>query len=169
MDTELSWTLLRRLIAHGAADPAEIDAALASDLTDAGERHAAACRAAIPTAEAKRIAWDLIVSGKLTLATFRAALGGFVDPDQADLLRGYTDEYFQAIAPVWEEWSTTMAQDFVSGAYLLCPISSETVTATDSYAESQRPPATLWRLLIEGRDEVQRALRNRAVDLEKEL
>jgi aminopeptidase N len=169
MDTELSWTLLRRLVAHGAADPAEIDTALASDLTDAGERHAAACRAAIPTAEAKRSAWDLIVSGELTLATFRAALGGFVDPDQADLLRGYIDDYFEAVAPVWEEWSTTMAQDFVSGAYLLCPISSETVTATDSYAESQRPPATLWRLLSEGRDEVQRALRNRAVDLEKEL
>jgi aminopeptidase N len=168
VDTELRWRLLHCLIARGAADPAEIDAALASDLTDAGERHAAACRAAIPTAAAKRTAWDLILSGKLTLATFRAALGGFVDPDQEDLLRGYTDEYFRALAPVWEQWSGTMAQDFVSGAYLLCPISSETVAATDSYAES-RPPATLWRLLLEGRDEVQRALRNQAVDLEKEL
>jgi aminopeptidase N len=168
VDTELRWRLLHGLIARGAADPAEIDAALASDLTDAGERHAAACRAAIPTAAAKRTAWDLILSGKLTLATFRAALGGFVDPDQEDLLRGYTDEYFRALAPVWEQWSGTMAQDFVSGAYLLCPISSETVAATDSYAES-RPPATLWRLLLEGRDEVQRALRNQAVDLEKEL
>ena len=40
VDTELRWQLLHRLVAAGAAGEAEIDAELASDRTDAGERYA---------------------------------------------------------------------------------------------------------------------------------
>src|SRR5207247_5056556 len=57
VDTELRWALLGRLVSRGfgagqnrAFGPGEINAELARDATDAGERHAAACRAAIPTA-----------------------------------------------------------------------------------------------------------------------
>ena len=56
VDTDLRWSLLGRLVSRGfrALGPREIDAELARDATDAGERHAATCRAAIPTAEAKQ-------------------------------------------------------------------------------------------------------------------
>ena len=57
-----------------------------------------------------------------------------------------------------------MAQDFVSGAYLVCPLSQETVAATDDYIAREDPPAALRRLLIEGRDDVLRALRCQARD-----
>jgi aminopeptidase N len=57
-----------------------------------------------------------------------------------------------------------MAQDFVSGAYLVCAISEETVQATDDYIARAEPPAALRRLLIEGRDDVLRALRCQARD-----
>ena len=52
-----------------------------------------------------------------------------------------------------------MAQDFVSGAYTACAISRETVEMTDAYIRDANPPAALRRLLIEGRDDVLRALR----------
>jgi aminopeptidase N len=52
-----------------------------------------------------------------------------------------------------------MAQDFVSGGYTVCPISPATVEATDAYIATAQPPAALRRLLIEGRDDVLRALR----------
>jgi aminopeptidase N len=52
-----------------------------------------------------------------------------------------------------------MAQDFVSGAYTVCAISPETVEVTDAYIREANPPAALRRLLIEGRDDVLRALR----------
>jgi aminopeptidase N len=164
VDTDLRWALLGRLVSRGAARTAEIDAELARDATDAGERNAATCRAAIPTAEAKREAWRTLISGQLTIAMFRAALAGFVDPDQPRLIEPYREDYFAVMGDIWREWSSAMAQDFVSGTYLVCPLSQETVTATDDYIAREDPPAALRRLLIEGRDDVLRALRCQARD-----
>jgi aminopeptidase N len=167
VDTDLRWALLGRLVSRGAPSPSgsgsfgapEIDAELARDATDAGERHAATCRAAIPAAEAKRETWRTLTGGELTIATFRATLAGFVDLDHPELIEPYRDDYFEAVGEVWRNWSSAMAQDFVSGAYLVCAISQETVQATDDYIARAEPPAALRRLLIEGRDDVLRALR----------
>jgi len=52
----------------------------------------------------------------------------------------------------------------VAGAYLVCPLSPETAAATDDYIAREDPPAALRRLLIEGRDDVLRALRCQARD-----
>ena len=166
VDTELRWALLGRLVSrcYRGFGADEINAELARDATDAGERHAAACRAAIPTAEAKQDAWDLLVSGEQGLATFRATLSGFADPDQPELVNPYREKYFAAVADAWQTWSSAMAQDFVSGAYTVGAISEETVRATDEYIAATDPPAALRRLLSEGRDDVLRALRCQARD-----
>jgi aminopeptidase N len=167
VDTDLRWALLGRLVSRaaprpdgrGTFGPAEIDAELARDVTDAGQRHAATCRAAIPTGAAKREAWQLLTSGEQTIATFRATLAGFVDLDHPELIEPYRDDYFAVVGEIWQDWSSAMAQDFVAGAYMVCPQSQETVQATDDYTTRANPPAALRRLLIEGRDDVLRALR----------
>ena len=165
IDTDLRWSLLRRLVSRSTPGSrwnfgaAEIDAELARDATDAGERHAAACRAAIPTAEAKQAAWDAMTDGEPTIAMFRAMLGGFADPDQPKLVERYRDKYFGVVGGVWRQWPSAMAQDFASGAYTVAAISPETIEATDAYIEAAQPPAALLRLLTEGRDDVLRALR----------
>ena len=165
IDTDLRWSLLWRLVSRSTPGSrwsfgaAEIDAELARDATDAGERHAAACRAAIPTAEAKQAAWDAMTDGEPTIAMFRAMLAGFADPDQPKLVERYRDKYFGVVGGVWRQWPSAMAQDFVSGAYTVGAISLETVEATDAYIEAAQPPAALLRLLTEGRDDVLRALR----------
>jgi aminopeptidase N len=159
VDTDLRWILLRRLVSRGVMGEAEIDAELSSDATDAGERHAATCRAAIPTVEGKRETWETLAGGKLTIAMFRAALTGFIDPDQPELVEPYRPKYFGEISDVWREWSSAMAQDFVVGGYQICAVDAETVAATDDYLAEAEPPAALHRLLIEGRDEVLRSLR----------
>jgi len=166
VDTELRWALLGRLVSrcYRGFGTAEIDAELTRDATDSGERHEAACRAAIPAAEAKQDAWDLLVSGEQALATFRATLSGFADPDQPELVNPYREKYFAALADAWRTWSSAMAQDFVSGAYTVGAISEETVRATDEYIAATDPPAALRRLLLEGRDDVLRALRCQARD-----
>ena len=165
VDTDLRWALLARLVSRDAGSgPAEIDAELARDATDAGERHAATCRAAIPTVEAKREAWRALVGGDLTIAMFRAALAGFVDLDHPELMEPYRADYFDVVGEVWRDWSSAMAQDFVSGAYLVGALSPETVAATDEYIARAEPPAALRRLLIEGRDDMLRALRCQARD-----
>ena len=159
VDTELRWRLLHRLVSRGAAGPAEIAAELARDATDAGERRAATCRAAIPDATAKQAAWDAVTSGTLPNAMFRATLSGFVDPDQPELLQPYAQRYFDVIGDIWRDWSSDMAQWFVNNAYPLFLVSPETVRMTDEYIAEANPPAPLHRLLTECRDSVQRALR----------
>jgi aminopeptidase N len=164
VDTELRWRLLQRLVSQGAAGRAEIDAELDRDPTDAGERRAATCRAAIPDAAAKEAAWQAIVSGTLPGATFRATVNGFQDPDHPELLSPYAEKFFAAVGEVWANWGSDMAQYFASNAYPVTQISERTVRLTDEYIDRANPPAALHRLLTEGQDSVRRALRCQQVD-----
>ena len=68
------------------------------------------------------------------------------DPDADELLEPYAPLYFEAVSEVWRDWSSAMAQDFVSGAYGICPVTAETVAATDRYITASAPPAALRRL-----------------------
>jgi aminopeptidase N len=166
VDTDLRWQLLYRLVSRGAAGPGEIDAELARDATDAGARHAAACRAAIPDPAAKEEAWAAITGGQLSNATFRATLRGFADPDADDLLDPYVARYFDVVAGIWQDWSSDMAQHFAVYAYPSWKITPEAIALADDYLERTSPPAALRRLLAEGRDDVARALRCRRRDAE---
>ncbi|MGH3206776.1 MAG: aminopeptidase N [Trebonia sp.] len=168
VDTDLRWSLLRRLVSRGVRGEDAIDAELSRDATDAGERQAAGCRAAIPTLTAKRETWETLTDGKLTIAMFRATIIGFADPDQPAFVQPYRPEYFAALGEVWRDWSSAMAQDFVEYGYSIGAVDSSTIEATDAYLDSApEPPAALRRLLVEGRDEVVRALRNQARDRER--
>jgi len=167
VDTDLRWALLRRLVSRGVRGEEAIDAELSRDATDAGERQAASCRAAIPMLSTKRETWEALTAGKLTIAMFRATIIGFADPDQPELVEPYRPEFFAALGEVWAEWSSAMAQDFVEYGYLIGAVDSSTIAATDAYlASSPEPPSALRRLLVEGRDEVARALRNQSRDRE---
>ena len=159
VDTELRWQLLHRLVSRGLTGPEAIDAELARDATDAGERYAQMCRAAIPAPEAKAASWAAIVSGTLPNATFRAMLRGFADPDQDDLLAPYAERYFAALPGMWQDGASDMAQFFARVAYPATVISEQAMDGTSAYIEQQRPTPALARLLAEGRDDVARALR----------
>jgi aminopeptidase N len=164
VDTDLRWALLCRLVSRGVLGQEAIDAELARDATDAGQRNAATCRAAIPSVAAKRAAWDEMTGGELTIAMFRAVEAGFTDLDHPELIEPYRPEYFAAVGPVWRDWSSAMAQDFVSGLYAVCRLDAKTVALTDTYLATENPPAALARLLTEGRDDTLRALRCQARD-----
>ncbi len=137
VDTDLRWMLLRRLVSRGARGEEAIDAELSRDATDAGERHAASCRAAVPTLAAKRETWEALTDGKLTIAMFRATIIGFADPDQAELVEPYRREYFAALPTVWSEWSSAMAQDFVEYGYTIGAVDSSTIAATDAFLATE--------------------------------
>jgi len=164
VDTELRWELLHRLVSRGLAGHAEIEAEYDRDRTDAGERHAESCRAAIPSADAKAAAWAKITSGTLPNATFRAALRGFRDPDQDELLVPYTDRYYGALAGMWQDGASDMAQFFTKVGYPDTVVSEAAIEATDAYIAAASPVPALRRLLTERRDDVARALRCRQRD-----
>jgi aminopeptidase N len=164
VDTELRWLLLHRLVARGAATEEQIDTELDNDRTDAGERHAIAARAAIPTPAAKARAWAEIVSGDLPNAMFRAALGGFQDLDQAELLAPFAEPFFEVVGSLWRDWGSDMGQYFATSAYPVSAVSQETLERTDAYLAAASPPASLRRLLSEDRDDIARQLRCRERD-----
>ncbi len=104
------------------------------------------------------------MSGDLPNAVYRSTLGGFVEPDQVELLLPYVDRYFAEVGRVWKEWSSDMSQTFAEVAYPFLVIEQSTIDRTESYIAEQNPLTALTRLLSEGRDGVARALRARAKD-----
>jgi aminopeptidase N len=164
IDTEMRWRLLHQLVSRGTAGSAQIDAELDRDLTDAGLRHAASAHAAMPTPAAKALAWTEIVSGNLPNATFRATLNGFQDLDQDELLAPYAGPFFEVVADIWDAWGSDMAQYFTEVGYPSTVVSQQAVDAADEYLSRTSPPASLRRLLAEGRDDTARALRCRQRD-----
>ncbi|RMI27464.1 aminopeptidase N [Streptomyces triticirhizae] len=165
VDTELRWALLLRLVATGRADEPAIEAELRRDPTSAGEEHAAAARAARPTAEAKAAAWDAVINDEsLPNAVREATIGGFVQTDQRELLAPYRDRYFEVIADVWERRSHEAGQGIALGFYPTTQVAQETLDATDAWLEAAKPSAALRRLVTESRAGVERALRAQAAD-----
>jgi aminopeptidase N len=163
VDTELRWALVRSLATAGVDDATALIAAEEQrDATDAGARHAAAARAAQPREAAKAEAWSALVEGDLPLATMRAVMGGFRQPDQEPLLEPFTARYFDALLPVWERRGPDVGMSFTD---MLYPVGDGAVTTTDEWLGRTDPvPAPIRRLLLEGRDQALRVARARACD-----
>jgi aminopeptidase N len=180
VDTDLRWALVRSLATAGVTDaPALIAAEAERDATDAGARHAAAARASQPHEAPKAEAWTALVDGDLPLATMRAVMGGFRQPDQEPLLQAWTAPYFDALLPIWERRGPDVGMSFTD---MLYPVGDGAVAMTDAFlGGSRRPdqgdtpgppglgraeavPAPIRRLLLEGRDQALRVDRARACD-----
>ncbi|GAA4593915.1 aminopeptidase N [Planotetraspora phitsanulokensis] len=164
VDTDLRWTLTHALVSGGVLGAADIDAELARDATATGERSAALSRAAIPTPEAKAETWAAITGGRLSGAVLRSTILGFMDPSHVELLEPYGDRFLDDVERIWAEWTFDSAQNFVVGCYPALLISPDTVTKTRDHIDSAQSPNALRRLLLEGADGVNRALRARERD-----
>jgi aminopeptidase N len=165
VDTELRWALLRRLAAAGRAGDPQIDAELERDATDAGRRHAAACRAAVPDAAHKEAAWSLLAeSEELGADGIMEVAGAFAQPEHAHLLAPYAERYFAALPGIW---LSSRGELFRIGlGHALFPYwaaSPGLIERINEFlAAGDRDPG-LARVLIEGRDVVERGLRSRAL------
>jgi aminopeptidase N len=166
LDTDLRWSLLSRLVAHGRAGNAEIDAEVTRDDTAAGRRHASAVRAAIPTADAKEAAWDTVMhDDDIHNAELSAIIAGFQQPNQLALLAPFTTRYFDDIGAAWASRTSDMARTIAEGMFPLLAIEQSTVDLVDDYLVASKPPAALRRILVEHRDALVRALKARAFDV----
>ncbi|MCO1616291.1 aminopeptidase N [Micromonospora sp. CPM1] len=165
VDTELRWTVLQSLVANGAAGAADVDAELAADRTASGEREAAYAHALVPTVENKAAVWALL-TGPDALPNWRnrALLQGFTHPAQVELTAPYRERYFATVDQVWAQRDSEPAQEFVQLAYPAYLVEEDTVAATDAWLAQDGRPASLRRLVAEGRDGVVRALKARERD-----
>jgi len=165
IDTDLRWSLLSTLVAHGAAEPAEIEAELDRDRTAGGERSAALARALVPTAESKAETWRRLTGDeRLPNWLQRSLLQGFHHPSQLALTSEYREKFFDVVDEIWASRDSETAQEFVFFAYPSVHVSEETVAMTEAWLAVAGHPSSLRRLVAEGRDGVVRALSARAKD-----
>jgi aminopeptidase N len=164
VDTDLRWSLLRRLVTTGRAGDAEIEAELAADQTDAGRRKAIGCRAAIPDAGHKAAAWQLITgSTELGLEDSAEAAIAFNNAEQAELLAPYAEQYFDALPGIWAS-REGLLRVFLGGALFPYPAASPALLdRVDEFLATPGLDPALSRAVVEGRDYVVRALRSRAL------
>ncbi len=166
VDTDLRWSILGRLVAMGRAGLADIEAELARDDTATGRRSATALRASIPTPAAKQAAWDAVIHDHgLPNALLEATLAGFGVPDQRELTRPFRQPYFDVITGLWQRRSADMGVLIANSLYPGLLIEQETVDLTEAFLTRDDLPAGLRRVVTEGRDGVERALRCQARDL----
>ena len=137
------------------------------DATSTGQLAAHTARAAIPTAEAKRTAWDAVIAGTLSNLEQRAAISGFNRVHDPKLISSYLEEYFASVGTVWKSKSYEIAQQIATGLYPSAQVSESTLATTDAFlrALGDSSPA-LHRLIVESRESVVRALAAQAADAE---
>jgi aminopeptidase N len=165
VDTELRWAALRRLATMGRAGDADIDAELATDATDAGRRHATACRAAIGDAEHKAAAWRLLAETEELGAPGVAEVArAFNQPEHARLLQPYTERYFGALPAIWAGRGEHLRVMLGQVLFPHPAASPELLARIDAFlAASQDYDPGLLRVLTEQRAIVARALQSRAL------
>ena len=162
VDTELRWALLRRLAVTGRAGDREIDAELASDPTDAGRRHAAASRAAIPDAGHKAEAWELLArSQELGHEGVMAVAGGFGQAEHARLLTPYVDAYFAVLPEIWASRGDHIKRLLGDGLFPYAAASPDLLRQIDEFLAAEQRDPSMVRMLVERRDIVERALLSR--------
>jgi aminopeptidase N len=167
VDTDLRWLIVARLASLGAPEDL-IDAELRRDPTDIGIRNAWAARASRPDGEAKAAAWSAALGegdDDLPLATKRAILAGFWQPDQEELLVDYAQQrWVEALPKLWAHLSVDEALDLTSAVYPSIVVSQEVVNAADRALASESLPPSGRRSVRERQDDTLRALRARAAD-----
>ena len=171
IDADLTWDLLISLVAGGRAGEVAIELQLTKDATASGARRAAHARAAIPTPEAKRAAWDTLINApageELPNAIQFETTAGFNHVHNPDLLAPFVDGYFAMLRRIYKDKTNEMATNLIEGLYptLQAGRVEDLQDRADAWlAANTDAHDALRRLVIEGRDGVRRALENQAVD-----
>ncbi|MCZ7430697.1 aminopeptidase N [Streptomyces sp. WMMC1477] len=163
LDPELRWQTLHRLAVLGAVGEDEIRAEAERDTSATGREGAARCRAALPTAEAKAAAWDAMFGPADTLSNylFTATAQGFWHAEHADLVRPYTERYFDEAVALADRRGASIAHFAASAAFPRTLAEPEVLALGERCLAEGNPSAALRRPLADQLDDLARALRVR--------
>ncbi|KQQ43219.1 aminopeptidase N [Nocardioides sp. Leaf307] len=158
VDQDLRWSLVTSLAASGNAGD-RIEAELERDRTISGQEHAAAARAARPTAEAKAEAWEVaMVSTETPNETQRSVAMSFQRSGQDDVLAPYVERYLAAADDVWDRLGNKRASTALEAMFPRQLASQELLDRADAWLERTPAPPAAKRYVAEGRADVARAL-----------
>jgi aminopeptidase N len=166
VDADLRWTFVIALSERGLMDKEALAAELLKDNTLTGQLSHATCLAALPTAEAKEATWKSITTEEITTSLREAKLAGFMRALHRPLLSAYVDPYFDLLLETWGKKSYEVASKFVTGMYPSYITNQVTLDKTINWLATtgKDGQAGLRRLVSEGRDSLERALKVQAKD-----
>lgn len=168
LDTDLRWTVLTALAAHGAATQDDVDAALRADNTSMGVRRALTAGAALPTADNKAAVWEKLfaVEGELTGNwSIVALLDGFAWAGQDALVAPFAQRYPADLVRLWEKRGGEVAATVTERAFPLWGNPAEVRQLVGELLESSTTlPSGAQRFLREGLFDLARAQQGRALD-----
>ena len=162
LDPDLRWRLVTRLCELGEFGPEEIAAELAADDSTEGAEHAAYCRAAVPSAEAKRAAWELIMRDPDCPNTqLYAAANGFWQPGQEALTAPYVARYFDEIAATAALRSGWVVSRVAAIAYPITAVEQATLDRTAALLAREGLASGIKRAVVDRGDDLARVLAHR--------
>ena len=167
IDADIRWELLIGLATGNRLDATAIDAELARDNTANGKKSAAACLAAISTADAKHTAWkELTEKQEYSNTLINSASLAFGRTLDTELLEPYVAKYMQVAPQIWEQRSYQIASYLLTNLYPVQLANQELAKATQALIDSEfaasRP--AFRRILIENLAGLERGLRVQQID-----
>lgn len=165
MDLDRRWQAILTLAKRGEATKKVIQGELEKDPTDIGQRNAAQARAALPTPEAKASAWKEATQDPIIPLKTREALAlGFWQPFQEDVLAPYVMRYFEEVPSFWQRFGPDEAIVLTSRLFPRLFVKEDVLRAAERLLQDSKLSYEARRILMEGKDEIQRALKAMACD-----
>jgi aminopeptidase N len=166
VDADLRWVFVIALAERGLMDKAALSAELLKDNTLTGQLSHITAVAALPTAEAKAETWKSITTEEISTSQREAKLTGFMRALHRPLLTTYVDPYFDLLLDIWGKKSYEVASKFATGMYPIYITNQETLNKTINWLNTagKDGQAGLRRLVSEGRDSLERALKVQTKD-----
>ena len=166
VDAELRWYIFICGVKRGIFGPAEIETESDRDKTAHGKQYNAYSYAAIPTREAKAVAFKSVTTDDLSNTIHSYKCRGFNESIHREILEGFVDSYFAAILEVWATKGYEIAETTATLTFPTWAISEATVSKAQHWLDVTGKDAanSLRRSVAEGRDAMTRALKARAVD-----
>jgi len=165
MDFDRRWQAILTLAKRGEATKKAIQGELEKDPTDMGQRNAAQARAALPTPEAKALAWkEATQNPDIPLKTREALVLGFWQPFQEDVLAPYATRYFEEVPSFWQKFGPDEAIVLTRRLFPRLFVKEDVLQAAERLLQDSKLSYEARRILMEGKDEIQRALKAMACD-----
>ncbi|WP_194422326.1 aminopeptidase N [Microbacterium abyssi] len=166
VDPDLRWALLTALTTVGEASGDDLDAELKRDDTASGRTAALRALAARPVQEVRLVAWHRAWEDEeLSNDHLSATIDGVRAGGRRDLIASLDGGYFERIADAWQNRSIEIARRLVIGLF---PASPDLDLVDGWLSANDSAPAALRRLVVEQRDHLERDLRVRAAQSQRE-
>jgi aminopeptidase N len=139
VEPDLRWTAIRRLASLGALTTGEIDDERVGDGTIVGVLGAAGANAALPTPEAKAVAWErLLGDDGLSNREFEAVSSGFWSPEQTGLVHDYLPRYLHEGLAAAQRRGPSF-EERLGKAFPMVPFADEHVAALEDVLRGDVP------------------------------